>query len=234
MFSLNCVRINGWVNSSEAGDLRRHPAHYDVTVIGCPCTGVKYTPGHQQTPCWLGCGCKVTRTILRNKHSDLKTTNIFSPRKCGRSATRWFLYICRVNHLTQITPYATVAYIAIADALTVLIGQMAANNIYLYLLCNIFPGILTVTWSETYFRQDLFPSYLFSRRQFHAIVIFRLKSISDLDSGSLPRFFGEFLYMKIKIVVSQQRLDVKWPKYARQWIGLGFELGLVPNSVSSG
>ena len=82
------------------------------------------------------------------------------------------------------------------------------------------------TWSETYFRQDLFPSYLFSRRQFHAIVIFRLKSISDLNSGSLPRFFGEFIYMKIKIVMSQQRLDVKWPKYARQWIGLGFELGL--------
>ena len=58
------------------------------------------------------------------------------------------------------------------------------------------------TWSETYFRQDLFPSCLFSRRQFHAIVNFRLKSISDLDSGSLPRFFGEFIYMKIKIVVS--------------------------------
>ena len=44
------------------------------------------------------------------------------------------------------------------------------------------------TWSETYVRQDLFPSYLFCRHQFHAIVIFRLKSISDLDSGSLPRF----------------------------------------------
>ena len=58
------------------------------------------------------------------------------------------------------------------------------------------------TWSETYFRQGLFPSYLFSRRQFHAIVIFRLKSISDLDSGSLPRFFGEFIYMKFKTVVS--------------------------------
>ena len=50
------------------------------------------------------------------------------------------------------------------------------------------------TWSETYFRQDLFPSYLFFGRQFHAIVIFRLKSISDLYSESLPRFFGEFIY----------------------------------------
>ena len=34
----------------------------------------------------------------------------------------------------------------------------------------------------TYFRRDLFPSYLFSRRLFHTIVNFRLKSSSDLDS----------------------------------------------------
>ena len=54
------------------------------------------------------------------------------------------------------------------------------------------------TRSETYFRQDLFPAYLFFRRQFHAIVIFRFKSISDLDPG----FFGEFIYAKLKIVVS--------------------------------
>ena len=62
--------------------------------------------------------------------------------------------------------------------------------------------VLYGTWSETYFRQDLFPAHLFLRRQFHAILIFRLKSTSDLDSGSLPRFFGEFIYAKLKIVVS--------------------------------
>ena len=33
MFSLICAWINGWVNSREAGDLRRYRAHYDVTVI---------------------------------------------------------------------------------------------------------------------------------------------------------------------------------------------------------
>ena len=33
MFSLICARINGWVNNSEAGDLRRHHAHYDVIVM---------------------------------------------------------------------------------------------------------------------------------------------------------------------------------------------------------
>ena len=33
MFSLTCTRINGWVNNGEAGDLRRHRAHYGVTVM---------------------------------------------------------------------------------------------------------------------------------------------------------------------------------------------------------
>ena len=33
MFSLICARINDWVNNREAGDLRRHRAHYGVTVM---------------------------------------------------------------------------------------------------------------------------------------------------------------------------------------------------------
>ena len=33
MFCLICAWINGWVNNREAGDLRRHRAHYDVTVM---------------------------------------------------------------------------------------------------------------------------------------------------------------------------------------------------------
>ena len=31
-FFLNCAWINGWANNREAGDLRRHRAHYDVTI----------------------------------------------------------------------------------------------------------------------------------------------------------------------------------------------------------
>ena len=33
MFSLICAWINSWVNNREAGDLRRHRAHYDVIVM---------------------------------------------------------------------------------------------------------------------------------------------------------------------------------------------------------
>ena len=33
MFSMIYAFINGWVNNRGAGDLRRHRAHYDVTVM---------------------------------------------------------------------------------------------------------------------------------------------------------------------------------------------------------
>ena len=33
MFCLNCAWINRWVNNREAGDLRRHRSHYDVTAM---------------------------------------------------------------------------------------------------------------------------------------------------------------------------------------------------------
>ena len=33
MFSLICAWINRWVNNREAGNLRRHQAHYDVIVM---------------------------------------------------------------------------------------------------------------------------------------------------------------------------------------------------------
>ena len=32
MFSFICAWIKGWINNREAGNLRRHRAHYDVTV----------------------------------------------------------------------------------------------------------------------------------------------------------------------------------------------------------
>ena len=44
MFSLICARRNRWVNNREAGDLRRHQAHYDVNVMSIffPLTSLWY------------------------------------------------------------------------------------------------------------------------------------------------------------------------------------------------
>ena len=47
MFSLICVWINGWVNNREAGDLRRHRAHYDVTVMSYSGTQSRMQSGTQ-------------------------------------------------------------------------------------------------------------------------------------------------------------------------------------------
>ena len=49
MFSLICGGMNDWVNNREAGDLRRHRAHHDVTVM-CP---------RSETPCY-SCDHKLT------------------------------------------------------------------------------------------------------------------------------------------------------------------------------
>ena len=35
MFSLICAWTSGWVNNQDAGDLRHHHTHYDVTVMWC-------------------------------------------------------------------------------------------------------------------------------------------------------------------------------------------------------
>ena len=46
MFSLICAWINGRVNNREAGDLRRHRKHYDVTVMLSFC-------GKRPTVAWV-------------------------------------------------------------------------------------------------------------------------------------------------------------------------------------
>ena len=37
MFSLICAWTNGWANNRDAGDLRCHHAHYDITVMELSC-----------------------------------------------------------------------------------------------------------------------------------------------------------------------------------------------------
>ena len=60
IFSLTYVRINGWVNNHESGDLRRHRAHYDVIIMRKSLsvtpplgqTGISHTPWiHQANFC---------------------------------------------------------------------------------------------------------------------------------------------------------------------------------------
>ena len=53
-FSLICAWINGWVNNRKAGDLRRHRAHYDVTVMDYMTTEI--ATGRHNLLLWGGGG----------------------------------------------------------------------------------------------------------------------------------------------------------------------------------
>ena len=58
-FSLICAWIKGWVSNHEAGDMRRHHAHYDVTVliqkvdVIPSCLSSVLLHCHQQTTKWV-------------------------------------------------------------------------------------------------------------------------------------------------------------------------------------
>ena len=90
IFSLICVWINGWVNNREAGDLRRHRAHYDVVVmltsnrhLGCLCRHFGWRPfvtyisdaDYQFSwcfkPCWAIC-CRRRGQILKKCYNYIR------------------------------------------------------------------------------------------------------------------------------------------------------------------
>ena len=55
IFSLIFARINGWVYNGEAGDLRRHRAHYDVIVMIIAKAWLVWGCCPQIRSSWYGC-----------------------------------------------------------------------------------------------------------------------------------------------------------------------------------
>ena len=92
MFSLICAWINGWVNTREAGDLRRHSAHYDVTLMAFKLNlrnGI------------LGTSCDIShRWVLQNPIDDEST--LAQVVVWCRQATRYYLNQCWPR---SISPY---------------------------------------------------------------------------------------------------------------------------------
>ena len=72
MFSLICVWINGWVNNREAGDLRRHRAHYDVIVM----LQTKAVTGFSFTIEWLWHEDMSARSMYQKQGQVIASHNI--------------------------------------------------------------------------------------------------------------------------------------------------------------
>ena len=76
MISLICAWTNGWANNWDACDLRRHRAHYDVTVM-------QFVPW-----CWhstlLAPACKNQTDFQhwKNNHEFLEISLVLLPVKC--------------------------------------------------------------------------------------------------------------------------------------------------------
>ena len=84
MFSFICAWINGWVNNREAGDLRRHRAHYDVIMM------IKVVQKAVILRLFLGWGCVYQVVIIP---SCLCKTFYFST-----DAQRWITFVLWVPY----------------------------------------------------------------------------------------------------------------------------------------
>ena len=91
IFSLICAWISDWVNNSATGDLRRHRAYYDVTVMRASlqqrlvhCSGVTWASWRLKSPSnWNVCST-VYSCQEQRKHSDPVSLAF-----CVKAIQRW-------------------------------------------------------------------------------------------------------------------------------------------------
>ena len=69
IFSLICAWINGWLNKRDAGDLRRHYVHYDVTVMYAELSVIW---GATMAPMWHCCTFSIPSTYTHT-HTHIHT-----------------------------------------------------------------------------------------------------------------------------------------------------------------
>ena len=87
--SLICVRIPGWLDNHDAGDLRRHCAHYDVTVI---IFHVQLRDREQTTHNKLETketNTQINSTLSRRHSNDYKVRYVFSLISTGFPDFMW-------------------------------------------------------------------------------------------------------------------------------------------------
>ena len=72
MFSSICAWVNGWVNNREAGDLARHWAHHDVTVMVTRHASLDFTIKHVNKEVFLEYFCCHFNTFMNDHYINNK------------------------------------------------------------------------------------------------------------------------------------------------------------------
>ena len=86
MFSLICARINGWVNTRKAGDLRHHCTHFDVIVMSRQLTywGLNKTPDILKCLCLKEHFCiliQISLQLFRHLSMENNSSNASVPNR---------------------------------------------------------------------------------------------------------------------------------------------------------
>ena len=117
--SLICAWINGWVNTSQAGDLRRIRAHYDVIVMMWPAYGVykKINMAKQQSCLTFTRAVLPQKTaLIWDRRTPLAVTQFYSQKTwrvhCVKSIGVWHYHdLCTVFIIMQRAIIDCITYI---------------------------------------------------------------------------------------------------------------------------
>ena len=94
MFSLIWAWMNGWVNNGEAGDLRRHRSHYDVTVMS------------RTTAYWLFWNQATALRWWYTGFSQTDASDLSQPLNSDDWCWLGSIRMCRVHHNTRCKVYS--------------------------------------------------------------------------------------------------------------------------------
>ena len=109
MFSFICAWMNGWVNNREAGCLRRHRAHYDVTVMWADWK----TSGkrHLISCFWIQSVSETAEKYIERYMKSLHRINIYiTMLEICKTKSSSATYVCRgplTNYLVGDIPWVT-------------------------------------------------------------------------------------------------------------------------------
>ena len=100
-----CAWINGWVNNGEAGDLRHHRTHYDVTVMSTEVNAASSSCGGKQYV--------DERTEVNETRHTINTTDIY--RMCWNILGKYpflrdaIIHVCEATGLWSISTQKSIA-----------------------------------------------------------------------------------------------------------------------------
>ena len=147
---LICSWINGWVNNWEAGDLRRHRAHYDFILMkSITATSYQYAMASQ-----------ITRnvTLLNNlfRVTTRKPSRLCIATLCWDSTANWRVGLCydtifmRDGCILQQVEWHSVADIIISGVTNGRLPAMFRNGCLIICRNKVYIGHTSAMWHESY------------------------------------------------------------------------------------